>query len=210
MNLTLLTRPDEWGEEAARRCRQYDPEVTVWYGDWGDPWPIERSMYHPGILVSFLAPWVVPAWMLSDAELAVNFHPGSAAYPGIGGYNFALYEGAESYGVVAHLMEPTPDTGKILYEYRWRIRDDTVRTLWYRSRIELLKLLDVMLMDGFGWPADKDWEREPFTRRQLNELGRITADMSNDEVERRVRAMRFPDKPGVFYEQAGYRFDLSP
>jgi hypothetical protein len=63
---------------------------------------------------------------------------------------------------------------------------------------------------GGSLPAsDETWRRLPYTRRELGELCRITADMPGDEVARRVRATVFPGAPGPFIDVAGFRFELS-
>jgi hypothetical protein len=54
--------------------------------------------------------------------------------------------------------------------------------------------------------APRAWQRRPFTRRQLNELGRVTPDMTPEEIRRRVRAMEYPGFPGAFVELGGVRF----
>lgn len=51
------------------------------------------------------------------------------------------------------------------------------------------------------------WKRKPYTRKDLNELSRITMEMDVAEVERRIRATRYRKwKPIV--EVAGYEFEL--
>ena len=44
----------------------------------------------------------------------INFHPGSPEFPGIGCFNFAIFNSAEKFGATAHIMEPKVDTGKII------------------------------------------------------------------------------------------------
>ena len=40
--------------------------------------------------------------------------------------------------------------------------------------------------------SDENWTRKPFSRSQLDELGRVTVDMSEEEVSRRMKATKFP------------------
>ena len=66
--------------------------------------------------------WVVPEWLLRKAKIAaINFHPASPDYPGIGCRNFALYENAKEYGVTCHHMSATIDTGSIIEIKRFPI-----------------------------------------------------------------------------------------
>ena len=45
---------------------------------------------------------------------AINFHPGTPRYRGIGCINFALMENSKNYGSTCHLMNEKVDSGKIL------------------------------------------------------------------------------------------------
>jgi hypothetical protein len=58
--------------------------------------------------------------------------------------------------------------------------------------------------------SERQWQRRPFRRTELNALGQITSDMSDDEIHRRVRAMSFPGFPGAFIDLGGYRFHVEP
>lgn len=55
--------------------------------------------------------------------------------------------------------------------------------------------------------SDEQWSRKPFTRTEINELSKITPDMSNDEIGKRIRATRY----GVWQptvELNGFTFEL--
>jgi len=53
------------------------------------------------------------------------------------------------------------------------------------------------------------WAREPFKREELNRFCEITADMSEEEAARRIRATYYPGAPGPYIKIAGHRFDFS-
>jgi len=47
----------------------------------------------------------------------VNFHPAPLPeFRGVGGYNFAIWEGREEFGVAAHMVAPELDTGDLVGE----------------------------------------------------------------------------------------------
>lgn len=196
--LYLLTRTDAWCEAASALARARGANVLT--GEWGEPSPLLNV--EPGsVLLSFLSPWIVPVRILDACSNAINFHPGDRNYPGIGCYNFALYDGAARYGAVAHLMAPTVDTGPILLERTFEVApDETVQSLRTRT-------LDLMLgMFSYVLDALPDlgtervaWTRKPYRRADLEALCELTADMTPVEVARRVRATTYPGKPGASY-----------
>ena len=88
--------------------------------------------------------------------------------------------------------------------------DDTVESLRMRTLDEMLNLLDMVLArlvrDGTPGASSLAWQRRPFTRRELDELCRVTPDMAADEVRRRVRATTYPGYPGAYLDLHGIRF----
>ena len=52
------------------------------------------------------------------------------------------------------------------------------------------------------------WIKKPFTRKELNDLCRITNNMSEEEIKRRVRATTYPEMLGAFIELAGIKFSV--
>lgn len=146
--------------------------------------------------ISFLCPKVIPKSILMNSNLAVNFHPGDRAHPGIGCYNFALYNNAKLFGVCCHHMHPNVDTGPIIMEDRFEILEtETVESLQYRSYIRLLALVDKFFM---AYSKDKElrsdqinWIRKPYTRRELNALC-LPFDQSIDLSDRLHQACYYP------------------
>jgi methionyl-tRNA formyltransferase len=211
----VLTKPGDWGARAIETTRTYFPDAEALTGR---PDTVAQRMAesarHRGTgprLISFIYGHVLPAPMLHHASLAINFHPGSRAYPGTGCYNFALYDGAAEYGCVCHHMAPKVDSGAIVAERTFPIRaDETVESLRTRTLEQMLMLLESVLAslarDGAPPATDLAWQRRPFTRRALEALCRITPDMSADEVRRRVRATSYPGYPGAYVELHGMRF----
>ena len=169
-------------------------------GDFGDPPP---QLAAPRVL-SFLSPWIVPAAALNAAEWAINFHPGPREYPGIGCYNFALYEGAVEYGAVCHRMAPAVDTGEIIAESRFAIApDETVLSLRERTleaMLELFRRMTERLALRRELPRAGTWTRRPFRRSELEALRHVTRDLPADEIARRERAITYPGYPGLVFD----------
>lgn len=217
-HFSLLFLGKEGDADCARAlefCQQNFAQVTYCLGKWGDPLPDPIREWEGDYIISYLSRWVVPDDLLKRArKAAINFHPASPDYPGIGCNNFALYEGVKEYGVTCHHMARRVDTGGIIAVKRFPIRpEDDVAALLkrtYENQIALFYEIAKLLAEGKGLPVSQEkWTRPPFTRSQFNELFRITPEMSGAEIARRVRAISFGSwQPYV--EIQGYRFEYRP
>ncbi|MBX3442752.1 MAG: hypothetical protein KF774_10110 [Planctomyces sp.] len=213
--LFLGKAEDATCQRALEFCQRSFRSVAFALGKWGDPAPPEFEAWSGDLVVSYLSRWVVPDRLIRRARLAaINFHPASPEYPGIGCNNFALYEGAAEYGATCHHMAATVDTGPIIAVRRFPIADDdTVASLLdktYQQQYELFEDVLAIVLRGEPLPESPErWTRRPFTRREFNELGRIDPGMDAEEIARRVRATSFgPWQPRI--ELAGYVFELRP
>ncbi len=200
---------------ALQFCQQAFDPLTYCLGRWGDPLPPSIQAWEGDYIVSYLSRWVVPDALLKRSrKAAINFHPASPDYPGIGCNNFALYEDAKEYGVTCHHMAPRVDTGRIIAVRRFPIYpEDGVDALLkrtYENQIALFFEIAQLMAEGKDLPVSKEtWTRPPFTRRQFNELFRIAPGMPKDEIARRVRAVSYgPYQPYVEIE--GFRFEYKP
>ncbi|HWT14101.1 MAG TPA: formyltransferase family protein [Allosphingosinicella sp.] len=199
----LLSKQDRFSREAADFARGLLGErLLVFTGQVGDPYPDLSGLGPADTLVSFLSPWIVRQEDLERVAVAINFHPASVDYPGIGCYNFALYDGAAEFGAVCHHMLAKVDTGLIVDERRFPLLpEDSVETLKLRTMETMVAMFrDLIALIARGEPlplAGVHWTRRPYTRKQLHALKVITPDMDEAEVERRVRAVTYPGYPGA-------------
>ncbi len=196
-------------------CQQAFAPFTYCLGKWGEPLPGEVQSWEGDYILSYLSRWVVPDALLKRArKAAINFHPASPEYPGIGCNNFALYENAGEYGVTCHHMAAKVDTGRIIAVRRFPIypEDDVAALLkrTYENQITLFFEIAQLIAEGKELPiSDETWKRAPFTRKQFNELFCITPGMSKKEIARRVRAVSYGSYQ-PYVELEGYRFEYKP
>jgi methionyl-tRNA formyltransferase len=155
----------------------------------------------------------VPETVLAAAaKAAINFHPASPDYPGIGCNNFALYENAAEYGVTCHHMATKVDVGKIIRVLRFPVfaADDVASLIarTYDYQLVLFYEIAALMIQDKGLPTSEErWTRKPFTRKEFDALGKLSADMSAEEIARRVRAIRFGSwRPTI--ELQGFVFQL--
>lgn len=198
--------------EVIESLQSYSDDLHVYIGKRTDPFPCETLELYPDLAVSYLSPWILPQSVLGNVRRwAVNFHPGPPEYPGTGCTNFAVYYQEKTYGVTAHLMEPTVDTGRIIAVKRFAVwENETVYSLTQRAYQHLLVLFREVMSELLGqnrlpW-SDEVWTRKPFLRRQLDELCRITPSMGKEEINRRIRATVYPGMPGPYVDLAGHTF----
>lgn len=211
----ILSKTTESCRAAQRFLQARSAEVTLAEGERGSPLPAVAQAWEGDYLISFVSSWIVPESLLARARVAaLNFHPAPPEYPGIGCYNFALYENAATYGVTCHHMVRRVDSGKIVKVLRFPVEGhDTVATLKERSMTALFELYcDVLsgILEGEPLPASaEEWTRRPFTRKELDALCRVTPDMPAEEIRRRARATYFPGFLSAYVELAGLQFQVT-
>ena len=116
------------------------------------------------------------------------------------------------YGVTCHHMALKVDTGTIISFKTFPISpSDTVATLTSKTYdIQLVQFFEVMevILSGEQLPkSEKQWQRSALTRKDLDELGRITLTMSKNEIARRIRATSYK-KWRPILEIHGFKFEF--
>ena len=174
-------------------------DFEIYLGKWGDPMPLEIKDWEGDYIISYLSRWIIPGYILEKAKkAAINFHPASPDYPGIGCNNFALYDEAEFFGVTCHYMSPKVDTGPIIEIKKFPVfASDSVSSLLSRTYDFQLILFYIILgkiLRNEKLPVSTEkWTRKPYTRQDLNELDNITKDMDAKEIKKWKRATYFEE-----------------
>jgi methionyl-tRNA formyltransferase len=211
--LFLGKKDDEYCDRALKFVEDNFDHVTSYFSVWGKPMPVEINDWRGDYLLSYLCRWVVPLSTIQSAKKgAINFHPASPDYPGIGCNNYALYEDASEYGATCHHMASKVDTGKIIEVKRFPVfpTDDVSSLLQRTYEFQLVLFYEIVgkILNGKPLPEpDEQWTRHPRSRKEFNQLGIITPEMTEEEVARRVRAVSY----GVFQptvDIGGFRFEL--
>ena len=205
---------DENTKRALSFCQLNFTSVDSCLGRFGEGrLPEQTNQWSGDYIVSYLSPWIVPGPLLHRTRhAALNFHPASPDYPGIGCNNFALYDNVTEYGATCHHMASQVDTGNIVAVKRFPVFEtDTVASILSRTHDHQLSLFyDIMslVMMGRELPrSEEQWGRKPYTRKDLNDLARVTTDMTSHEVARRIRATAF-DKWKPTIDVCGFVFEL--
>jgi methionyl-tRNA formyltransferase len=146
-------------------------------------------------LIAFLTDVIVPEAVLAALDgPAYNFHPGPPEYPGSYVAGFAIYEGAEMFGVTLHEMAARVDTGPIVEVRRfavapeWKFQDLEIEA--FRQVLQLFTdYAPHMAGDDAPLPhGTETWTGALRTRAEAERLKAIEADLSEEEIVRRYRA----------------------
>ena len=217
MRVAFLCKPDKYGnKEAITRLKQITTELDVYTGNLNDAFPAELRENCYDILISYLSPWIIPKNILEKTrKWNINFHPGPPDYPGIGCFNFAIYDNVKCYGATCHIMEPQVDSGQIIEVERFQISTrETVQSLSQKTYKSQLKLFNniVSHIEQYGClpRSDEAWTRKPYKREDLEALATIDASMTMNEIEHIIRSTYFAGKPAPFIELGGHRFEYNP
>jgi methionyl-tRNA formyltransferase len=159
------------------------------------------------VVISFLF------WKLIREPLAslgrvgcLNFHP--APLPdmrGLGGYNVAILEGREEWGVSCHFVDERFDTGDLVEVERFPIdsENETAFSLDLASQERLFALFKRVMaraQAGEELPRTPQGEGRYVTREEFEELRRVRP---GDDLERKLRAFWYPPHPGAVIELEG-------
>jgi methionyl-tRNA formyltransferase len=167
-------------------------------------------------LIAFSTPVVVPGDVLAQLGYGgYNFHPGPPDYPGLSPAQFALYEGANSFGATAHHMVERVDAGPIVAVGRFEVAGGTSLEALEMGAYEQLARLFWDLSPALATEEAPlpvlpiAWGRGRSTRRSTEAMCTIAPDIGAAELHRRIAAFGHSPlglRPTVTLH--GYRFRL--
>ncbi len=165
-------------------------------------------------LIGFVTAVIVPKRILEGLGYgAYNFHPGPPHYPGWVPSHFAIYDRATEFGTTAHVMNERVDAGPIIGVELFPVRPNTT--------VEGLEQLALVSVARLFWnlahtlathsaplnPLEIAWSGRRSTRRTYAALCEVSAEISKDELERRIGvfgAGHFGQSPTITVH--GHRF----
>ena len=147
----------------------------------------------------------------------INFHPAILPdWKGCAGYNIAILKKLPKWGVTAHYVDETIDTGKIIRvnTFDFDCRTATAQSLEKITQDELVGLYKQIILEvkekGRLETLDLDNSKGTYiSRDQMNEMKKITEeDLNSDDLDYKVRAFWFPPYDGAYIEKNGRRYTL--
>ena len=147
----------------------------------------------------------------------INFHPAILPdWKGCGGYNIAILKKLPQWGVTAHYVDETIDTGKIikvnLFDFDYRTA--TAQSLEKVTQEELMNLYKEVLLEveekGRLETLEVDNSKGTYiSRKQMNDMKKITEeDLESEDLDVKVRAFWFPPYDGAYIERNGKKYTL--
>ena len=201
----LISRKDAFNIENIIEFVSRNFDATILVEKREINFPSEINSWSGDYIFSYLCPWILPTNLIQNVgQAAINFHPGPPSYPGTGCYNFAIYQEEKEYGVTCHHLARKVDTGKVICVKNFplhssdRISDLIKRTYVYLNFI-FFEITSGLLSNETLPESDLKWGRKPYTKKDLNELCKLSKKMSDEEINKRVRATTFPGKPGSYF-----------
>ncbi len=156
------------------------------------------------LVLSYLYRRRIPPAVIALARTAcLNFHP--APLPelrGLGGFNVAILEGFDEFGVSAHHVAPAIDEGDLVEVRRFPIdaQNETAASLAARTRPRLLALFrDVVdaLVRGDELPRTPQGEGRYVSRDEFERMRTVGPDDPAALVARKARAFWYPPFGGA-------------
>ena len=119
--------------------------------------------------------------------MAINFHPGSPKYRGIGCTNFAIYNNEKIYGATAHLIDDKIDHGKIIDVVEFKIKEkDSLEKLLNKTHKQMFilatKVIKNIIKDRNYYSNTRlkyKWSKKLWKRKDLERLCKININRIN-------------------------------
>lgn len=205
--ITDLNNPDSRTAAVAREhdLPLLDYETAM---DWA-----EQRRLQVDVAVSFVFWKIIKEPLLSaPSHGIINFHPAPLPeYRGTAGYNLALLEELDYWGVTAHYMDEDIDTGGIIDTFEFSIDpvQETARTLEHKSQKFMVglyrKTMRRVLRAGGTLETTPNEGGRYVSRGQMEQMKKIEP---GDDIDKKIRAFWFPPYHGAYIELEGQQYTL--
>ena len=223
IKILLLTR--EGCEQSKKVQNFFNKDIFEIYNivskKMGEDLPTETYSLFPDYIISFRSLFILPFKLLETVKkYSINFHPGPPSYPGSGSVNLALYNDDKTFGVTAHLINEHIDNGQIFNTRMFNIEPkDNVESLLLKTHQHLFLLFQEVAENLFFKSNDyleemlKDsskysWHKNANKISLINDLQSIDFDISQEELNRRLRAIHTEEYP-LYIEIKGNKFSIT-
>ena len=143
-----------------------------------------------------------------------NIHSASPEYPGRDPHHFAIYFGAKTYGATLHILTESVDAGDIIEVIDFAVHaDDTPYTLLDKADKAALKLVERTLLSckkgltlGLKKNKSVQWGPRKFKRADFTSYCQILPNITQQELERRIKAFYHPVYKNLYLVLHGKKF----
>ena len=154
-------------------------------------------------LFSFRSYQILKEYTLNKINnLAINFHPGSPEYRGIGCTNFAIYNNEKMYGATAHLIDDKIDHGQILDVEKFLIKknynlSDLLKKTHSTQVKQCKRIISRMCDLNFNlknyllkYPCEEKWSKKLYSKKNLDKFYEIDRKISKNDFYNKLRSTR--------------------
>ncbi len=171
------------------------------------------------LIICFRSHYLLKQKHIKLAKIAaINFHPGTPKYRGIGCINLALLKKEKLYGSTAHIINNKIDNGKIIDVKYFKIKkNDNLNNLLNKTHITMLNQSKKILNLIFKNPQilkhlikknyNVKWSKNFMNRKKLNNLYRVDLKKKNLDIDNVVRSLNYKNYKPIFTYN-GFEFDL--
>lgn len=157
------------------------------------------------IIISYLYPLKIKQELLDAANIAaINFHPAPLPdYQGLGGYNAAIMDELDHYGVTAHRMVESIDAGEILKVKTFGMTaEETAWSLEQKSMKMMFELFKEIFEGKFEMHIQNCYKNEVadgryISREDFEAMKFIEAEDTAEIIDRKIRAFWYPPYEGA-------------
>ena len=164
----------EWSVLAAGYLKKYYVSLQAIFWDYGSKSPTSHLDWKGDRIFTFKADLILtPSIIGSAAKSAINFHPSTPDYRGVGGYYYALADNRNNFGATCHHIDDQIDHGKIIAVDRFLIyRNEDVESLKERTALACLGLFhrivhQIYTAKTITYADHEIWGRKLYTRKGL-------------------------------------------
>lgn len=175
----------------------------------------DDSILEIDLVISFLFWKKIKKGLIELPKIGcINFHPAPLPeYRGVGGYNFAILDGLNYWGVSAHFVDETIDTGKIIKVNKFQVDSEKIDVIELEkiSQIELIELFKSTiekLLKNEEMEMEIQGEGRYINRNLLEKSKRVDINSSKEEIDKKIRAFWFPPYNGAYIEIDGKKYTL--
>ena len=153
--------------------------------------------------------------------VAINFHPGSPEFRGLGSVNYAIYNDSKFYGSTAHIINEKIDSGTILDVVKFRLeKKDTIENVLSKTHSTMYKqaiyVINLLLKDKKNLEKlvkkskNYKWSDKILNLEKLNNFYEIKKNISKKELIRKIKATKTVSyKPYIAIKDKKFYLDIN-
>lgn len=184
----------------------------------GEKISIKQSHLNCDYIFSFKNYFILKKKHIKAAKYgAINFHPATPKYRGLGPVNFSIYNQEKFFGCTAHMINEKIDNGKILDVKRFKVRksdgveiilNKTYKNLEKQAKKVINKLLiSKKNLEKMKLLSKKEkWSNKIIKRKGLESFYRIDLSMSYNKLNRKILATKYKNfKPYIVFKKKKFK-----